>query len=80
MEISNAVQIGGLDDEVEMFGEERDEAVLSPTKGKTRLSSTVMVFHLYVYLISYGSIDRTSLRSRKHLRHQRLDVLARSGT
>jgi len=48
---------GGLVDEDETRGDERDAAASSPVKGKTRVTSSVSEFHMFVLVIdlSHGS-------------------------
>ncbi len=51
-DMDDAIQVyeGGLEDEDEISGLERDVAVASPIKGKTRLTSTVLYTELFIWM------------------------------
>jgi len=51
-DVDDTIQVyeGGLEDEDEISGLERDVAVASPIKGKTRLTSMVLYTELFIWM------------------------------
>lgn len=50
------VHMGGVSDEEEPYGTEREYATMSPPKGNTRTTSSVLFFQSYIILLSYLSL------------------------